>query len=686
MASANDDKTPLTQASTLDYGGVAPYAGEADDSAKEDGGNTETQWSIFPLEPFKYLPPACTMLLPGPWTKIVSLPHLVLLLASFTSLAVLVESVSSWADAGCRTYFCQGRIAPIAFVAFCIMYFFTTIQQYDERLQRKQQELQEAKRALDKRYEDMVQDLEGYLSKSLETQVLMAERGFESHRRDFHRFLQKYVEKLQDAGVASDEASLNMFRSFVRRWLTYFSECSIDPVDHPLLVIASEELDQCTTHVEIATVVSERLSNMEVQFVSSQREKDQEEISSVRSSWTKKALVQKKALALKEAVCGRVPAFHAKGKDPESGTLTFDNELSKGGQEALDEYRWVQWGRSAGLGIKRDEDTQDTQDRLPMELHLGCVTIVLLSVEHIRLILAFFMGVVVLMVEGYIAFMIHYNDQGIHQKGFEAVFLVIKDLKFSMIFETIICMTCIGFILHEFLDMDIVQQLDAQLRQLEAAQLQVMQKRERILSFYTATQELGDLWLHRTIPQLELMKYFYEKLIDLPVKQHVELIKGIEQQMGALEQSTPPLLQWRGDEVIGEKKKKVFDTTVMQLVGQNLNIEEMLVLMPQCNRDIRIAFGIDLGELALKDEKPIALKPSVSLAVTATKDDSALKVGTAVEYWSRWGRWIPAQVIRIDPTSGLLDLDCREQVKPDRVRPLPPLGTSEEQESKSSWW
>lgn len=311
-----------------------------------------------------------------------------------------------------------------------------------------------------------------------------------------------------------------------------------------------------------------------------------------------------------------------------------------------------------------------------MELHLGCVTIVLLSAEHIRLILAFFMGMAVLMVEGYIAFMIHYNDQSIQQKGFEAVWLVMKDLKYSMICETITCMTCIGFILHEFLDMDIVQQLDAQLRQLEAAQLQVMQKRERILSFYTATQELGDLWLHRTIPQLELMKYFYEKLIDLPVKRHAELINGIDQQMAALEQSTPPLLQWRGDKVIGEKKKKVFDSTVMQLVGRNLGIEEMLVLMPQCNRDIRIAFGMDLGEFALK--------PSVSPEATATQDDCALKVGTAVEYWSRWGRWIPAQVIRIDSTTGLLDLDCREQVKPDRVRPLPPLDTSEEQESKCS--
>jgi hypothetical protein len=659
MENVNDTKTPLTQSTTQDYGGTTLTIGDGKDEVG-NADSAERELSIFPFEPFKWLPSSIVAVLPCPWTRIVSLPHLVLLIACLSSFAVLIETVAAWKAVGCRTYYCQGRITPVVFVAFCMMYFFRTLQQYDARLVQKQKELQVAKMELDERYKETIRDMEGFLAQSLETQVTFAERGFDSHHRDFNRFLEKYKEQLRDSAEGADAvdgASLPAFRSFVRRWLGYFSEASIDPVQHPLQVVAFDDMDGCRNRAEVATLVSERLASIEVQFVSTQREKDKEELSRVRSSWINKSTMQKKALAIKELLCGRVPVFHEKETDveaaqPEVSALSFDSKLAKS-NDAVDEYRWVQWGRSQSLGVKRDEDIQTT---LPAELHLGCVTIVLLSPEHIQLIMAFFMGIAVLILEC----------------------AIIKGIKYSMITETFICLICIVFILHEFLDIDIVQQLDAQLRALEAAQLEVLQKRERIMAFYTSTQELGDLWLHHTIPQLDLMKCFYDGLLDLPVEDHVDVINGMEQQLEALEQSIPPLEQWRGDSVISKKKKKSFSSTISEFVRKNRGIHEALALMPQCHRDIRIAFGLEVAETT-------AVAPEFTTSqVSTVNSTSPIKAGSAVEYFSksRW-RWIPARVLRVDPVTGLLDLDYKSQVDRKNVRPIAPEEVdSENQDSR----
>jgi len=640
MEGAQIAKMALTQASTPNYGATT----------FENDGVEEDQSTVFPFEPFRCLPQGLVMLFPRPWTKIVSVPHLVLLIANIASIAVLVDTVASWKVQGCFTYYCQGRVVPLVFVAMCIVYFFTTIQQYDDVLQHKQKELQSARHALDQRYKDMIGDLEGFLSKALESQVMLAERGFESHRRDFTRFLQKYNQRLTDpdatggAQVACDGALLVVFRSFAKRWLGYFSECSIDPVNHPLEVISQEEVEKCKNVVEVAELVSGRLDTIEVQFVSSQREKDKAELSRIRTSWTNKYAIQQRMNAFLEAVCGRIPTFHKKVMDPENGTaqtfsnggdaLTFSNDLAQDpSNETTDTYRWVRWGRSESLGMKREE----ASSCFPFELHLGFVTIILLSGDHIRLIIGFFMGVAVLAMECMM----------FHVKTLHTVFV-----------ETIVCLVCIVFILHEFLDMDIIAQLDGQLRELEAEQLRALQKREKIMEFYTSAQELGEVWLHHTLPLLEMMKCFYEGLRDVRIENHMDIMSGMDKELEALGQSAPPLAQWRGDSIVSSKNKKAFDAAITQLVSKNSNNKELVASMPQCSRDIRVAFGLE-----------VAAAPLPALPALAEKPKTIVE-GCAAEYFStsRLGRWIPALVLRIDPDTGLIDLDCRKQVEPNKVR------------------
>jgi len=599
----------------------------------------ELESRVFPFDIFCFLPEPLKFWIPLPLRKIVSLPHLVVFLALLSSIAVLADTVLRLHHGGCRTSHCIGDPWPLVFVAFCTFYFLRTLQQYDAVLEHKQRELSAARRDLDQRCQEMIHDLEGYLSKSIETEVLLAERGFESHRRDFGHFLDRYAKRLGE----TDASGMLMlaFRSFVGRWLAFFSECSVDPSEHPLIVAAPDVIDACKNTGEIIQVVSERLQNTEVQFITRQREQDNQEITNVRSAWANKVSVQKKAHAFFESMIGRVPVFHKKADadvDPEAGTtLSFDGNMATG-EPFVDTYRWVRWGQSESLGMKH-EDAPQVAEWFPIELRMGCVTVIMLSADHIRLILAFFIGVGVLIYEA-----VAHIDGHSHAH-------------YTVVAEMSVCLICILFILYEFLDMDIIAQLDGQLRELEAEQAKALQNRERIMSFYTSAQELGDFWLHHTLPELELMKNFFENLQGIPVGEHPELMNTMDSELEALGKSAPAIQLWRGNNSIDLKQKKSYDNLIMEVVNKSKNNKEMLAMMPQCSRDVRVLFGLD----SAADHPP--------LAIAADGRAKEIVVGMAVEYMSTsLGRWIPALVQHIDPCTGLIDLDCRKQVERSKVR------------------
>jgi hypothetical protein len=673
MMNANETNIPLSQSKVPDYGGTA-LKGDSQ-HADDDFDSSENESCIFPFEPFRCCP-CMGALLPLTWTRIVSLPHLVVLVASFSSALVFIEDIMYWKTTGCRTTYCEGRIIPAVFVAVCAFYFFKVLQQYDYRLVQKQKVLQTAKREFSARCKYTIQDLEGWLARSLETQVTFAENGFDSARKDFIRFLQKYTE-MNHVEVYRDGScdSLPAFRSFVQRWLGYFSEASIDPVCRPLLVLTLEDLNSCNDRNELATVVSARLKSVEVQFVSNQREKDKAQISSVRTKWASMSAAQQKALKYKEAICGYIPSLHHKEKadntpDLENSVaLSFDN-TSKESSGAKDDYRWVQWACSRRPGAIRDSD-ENINGRLPAQLNLCCVTIVFLSTEHIQLMIAFFLGIAVLVWE----------------------IEVVPGYQYDIIIETCVCLLCIMYILYDFLDIDIIQQLDTQLRELEAAQLEVLQKRERIVTFYQTADELVDLWLHHTLAHLDLMKSLYEGLLDLPVEEHIEVINGLEQHLQAIDQNLPPLEQWRGDSVVSVSKKKAFSGTIREFVNKNNTIKEAMAALPQCHYDMCKALGVDTPALPALPGATETARPGAKVStyidrarrsqLNVDKKPQPYTAGSSVEYFSksRW-RWIPAQVLRVDPSTGFLDLDYKNDVDPKNVRHIRPEG--EEEESKCS--
>jgi hypothetical protein len=609
-----------------DYGGA-----EGADGA--DGGPDEKS-SVFPFEPFCFLGPLQAFI-PGTWRKIVSLPHLVLLIGIMACTAMLCNTLFSWNRFGCRTWSCQGRILPLVFVTFCLLYFLSTIQQYDEALQVKQKELQKAKQQCENQYKETVVEMEGFLNRAMDSQVVLAERNFESQRRDFSRFLMRYA---RDASEATDNALLP-FRGLVLQWLLVFQECSIDPLRKPLKVLEAEELEQCNTVGDVASYTDERVKKAEVKFVTAQRENDKKELSLHRSVFKAIVTTQKADLKKRQTLCGTVPSF---GEiDIEDGVTQTQVDDGPG------EYRWVQWGRSKPFGARMDPESGS----YPVELSLGCVTILLLSADHLRLIFGFLLAFPIM------GFELH---QGIAHSH--------RSVNWLILAQVFVCMVCIVFVLHQFLDMDIIAQLEGQLRELEAKRQHVEEKREKLVGFFDAVQRLADVWTHRTVTRLELQKHLQEKLRDAPQEEHASLMGVMNEKVDTLESSIPALEQWANGESLSSEKKKLFGSLMADLYQDRGDLQATLDIMDKASRKIRNALSDQptAPEDALAEQAAAGELPQKSDGPAA---EDPYSPGDQVEYLSAsQGRWVPATVRRRNPLTGLYDLDCKDDVPPEKIR------------------
>merc|ERR1740138_896596 len=90
----------------------------------------------------------------------------------------------------------------------------------------------------------------------------------------------------------------------------------------------------------------------------------------------------------------------------------------------------------------------------PAGIRLGCVSIFLLSAEHVQLMIAFVLGFYILYLE---AVLVHEIDK-------------------TIFVSVIVSMVVVAFVLYEFVEIDSVQQLEKQLRDLEAAKMEAEEK------------------------------------------------------------------------------------------------------------------------------------------------------------------------------------------------------------------
>lgn len=455
----------------------------------------------------------------------------------------------------------MGRILPLIFVALCLFYFIQTISQFDSNLQKKKAQIQGLKVELDKQYEESVSELDTCIAKSVDTNASLAERNFDSKRRDFHRFLHRFLSKVESLSKAHPEFE-EQLRQFVLRWLGMFSECSVDPVTKPLAVATAEEFDQCKGASEFTAFIAERVKNSEVKIISSQRQKDQEEISKCRSLWKTMKTLHHKAFKRKSV-------------------MLKDTDLEDPKVPADARHGWVQWGSAARVPIERKED----EGMWPIEIKCRCVKILLLSQHHIQLMLSFFLGFPI------IAFEIELSVDPSRKQ---------RTIPFLLIGQVVVCMLCIFFVLYEFVDIDIVQQLEQEILDLEAAQKKVEIKHQQMKRFYEKALQVADMWLNYTIPRMELMKQYHGELEDAASEEVMVLLTTINVSMGKLQDGLPPLEMWEQEQPLGSEKKKILGEMIMELTRRGTM--ESLMQMQQIS-----------SKLAEETKKITALPPTMTM-------------------------------------------------------------------------
>lgn len=513
-----------------------------------------------PFDCVSICPGPIRAILPSTWTKIQDWTHLFLLFCFGTGVTIVVYDLFILFNGfSCMTkYLCVNQFMAFIFIGPVLMYSIRLIGDYDDRLQSTQKQMMDSKKALTDAYSHLIEDMDDFLSRAAESSAGLAERSFESKRRDFLRFLEHCslkFEKIYDGSKAERDQFLNQFRSFVQQWLQIFKECSVDPVSAPKLIVDDKELQSCTDLKEMCELIVDRLRKAEVKFYSSRKEDDMAKVTNYKA--------QAKTLAIED-----VPGLaHKKTRVMASDSESFGSVTSA---------RNVQTSRDPMLEISpTDDDLEaqrcpctwlmcgkfkfqccyllgdpDSDNPFPRVTSCFCCRCAILSRDHVTLVAGFLVALLLFFLE-------IVNPPG---------------STVSPLYEML--MTCfilslLGVIIH-FQRVDILLRLEREVKKLEEERKTVEDQKKQMAEFWGGVQELTELWLHRTVPRLDLVKEIHSQLEDIPPEQVMDQLHKANDCLKRLEDDAGSLESWKSGGELDEKTKKKFGDHILK-AGRNAN-------------------------------------------------------------------------------------------------------------------
>merc|ERR1719487_1848796 len=131
--------------------------------------------------------------------------------------------------------------------------------------------------------------------------------------------------------------------------------------------------------------------------------------------------------------------------------------------------------------------------------------------------------------------------------------------------EVVLNEICLVVLLIRFEEIDVIQQLEREVKELKKAEQNVQEQREKMHQFWSQAQQLTELWLYRTVPRLDLYKEVHSHLEDANEEDlnrwmHIanEQLENVDKHLGALE-------NWRNEGTLSLDNKKAFGKTINQL-------------------------------------------------------------------------------------------------------------------------
>jgi hypothetical protein len=403
------------------------------------------------------------------------------------------------------------------------------------------------------------------LGKSAESSAGLAERSFESKRRDFQRFLERVKSKysgLYTDNKGDSDMLIRQLRRFCMNWLKVFEECSIDPVQYPKRVITVEELNRCTTVSEIVDLCLDRLRVTEVRFISIQRDQDAQMLRRNRNEYARLTL------ALPSTAGPPTNSMWSTAPSTNSMQHSFPPTPSMRSRRAAQRLgiSWFAVGSGFGCGCSSGQEAG-----FPKELNCVFAHLVVLSQEHLMLLSGFCVGwvIVAMQIVGIMW------DQSVKVSGKEPPLLKNVLLMITLIISQLCLLTTI----LKFEELDIVQQLQREVSVLAQQNEQVSQQREKMREFWTNAQQLTELWLYRTVPRLDLYKEVHCLLEDADADLLPQL-SGCNEQLECLESHLCAIQAWRNDGDLKIEDKKYFGKC-MNDICQEQELDGMLVKLEE---------------------------------------------------------------------------------------------------------
>lgn len=114
-----------------------------------------------------------------------------------------------------------------------------------------------------------------------------------------------------------------------------------------------------------------------------------------------------------------------------------------------------------------------------------------------------------------------------------------------------------------------VQRLAKEVHDLEQERKCVQERREKMVAFWTELGQLTSIWIHRTVPRLDLLKEVQGHLEVCKPEDALHLMAGANSRFEEMERQLPELQCWRQDGGLSEDAKKSFAHGILHLCKED---------------------------------------------------------------------------------------------------------------------
>merc|ERR1719330_134098 len=553
---------------------------------------------LFPFEPCCCLPPSCTSCIPANMSKIQDVTHMALVFGIVAGFMLIItagvevwSTITSWLPGGtpedtCFTtqrLWCTEQVFSFLLIP-SLFYWYGLIRQYDEDIIKKRKQLEDLQEENTQLYSDTIKEMEGMLENQADTNAGLAEKSFDAKKRDFLRFVKAAKKKYESyfAGSKAERKELTEeFRSFVKNFLVVFEEASVDPINHPMKLVGDmqSKVDEFDTLEQIAQWVIDTLTVTKVNYISNQMQSDKQMIANVKAEEWRTIAAQ----AVRVTQAAREAGDERQLQLLEEGGDVFGRRLSLNEDSQMQDTSWLgcTWYRCSN---KKAEVQGESVGGFPFVVYIGCASIILFSREHTYLLGSLCASTAALLIALF--------------KTTVSAYPRVQIIGFMIVVWSLI------MVLIKFESIDEVMRLEAEVKDLKARAKALEEKQQRMNTFWVEVQNLADLWLHRTVPRLEVIKEAHNHLEYAKPAEILTLMRNTNQALQQLENSVGPRKLWLKNGGISDDDKKRFGETIHGLAN-NTDLPAVIQGLNQANVMIANSSRRASIDRAIEDQRAI---------------------------------------------------------------------------------